>query len=219
MGISSQQTAPPYDPEYLRRSRRDARVTRRSRRRRGRIILLATLTMSVILLALTGVAYLQIQRILTPAYAAINGIPCDDAEHIDFHIHAHVTIYINGQKALIPRNIGIAPDFSCFYWLHTHTSDGIIHIEAPQPQSNEALDDFLTIWHNGFSKLGFPQELTRETGWKIFVNGKPFTAPITSPLHTEVPLNSHAIITLEYGLPIMPPDTATTYHFPPNLIE
>lgn len=132
-----------------------------------------------------------------------------------YHIHAHLTIYANGQRVTVPKGIGIAPDGSCFYWLHTHTSDGIIHVEAPQKQHNEALDDFLTILHDGFAHLGFPAALTQQTGWKIYVNGQPFSGIVTSPLNTEVPLASHDAVTLEYGSPNPPPDVL--YVFPPNL--
>jgi hypothetical protein len=48
--------------------------------------------------------------------------------------------------------------------MNTHTSDGIVHTEAPeapQKKSNLALDDFLTIWHVGFAKLNFSPELTQ----------------------------------------------------------
>src|SRR5258707_5996516 len=52
-----------------------------------------------------------------------------------------------------------------------------------------------TVWHDGFAKLGFPAALNQQAGWKISVNGKPFAGPVTSPLHTEVPLASHDVVT------------------------
>ncbi len=33
----------------------------------------------------------------------------------------------------------------CFYWLHTHTEDGIIHIESPV-QRTFTLGHFFAIW-------------------------------------------------------------------------
>ena len=57
--------------------------------------------------------------------------------------------------------------------------------------------------------------LGQQTGWKIYVNGKPFPGPVTSPLHTEVRLASHTLVTLEYGVHNPPPETF--YAFPPNL--
>jgi hypothetical protein len=59
--------------------------------------------------------------------------------------------------------------------------------------------------------------MLQTTGWKIWINGKRFSSVVTSPLQTEVPMNSHDIITLEYGSPNPKPDDASTYHFPANL--
>ena len=220
--MTSQQMIPRLDPEQeeIRQERRALRMERRKQRRRAQVILWGTIGSSVVLLGLIGFIFLQLQTILATntAYPPINGVNCDSSMQSSFHIHAHVTIYINGKQVPIPAGIGIAADGSCFYWMHTHTSDGIIHIEAPQKLHNLALDDFLTIWHDGFANLNFPAELNSPTGWKIYVNGKLFTSvAVTSPLKTEVPLASHDIVTLEYGSPNPRPDDATTYHFPANL--
>ncbi len=164
--MSSQQVIPgSVTEEELRQERREGRVQRRKHRRRARIILWGTIGSSVLLLGLIGFIFLRIQTLLATnaAYQPINGVSCD-TEQNGYHIHVHLTIYINGKRVTIPQNIGIAADGSCFYWMHTHTSDGIIHIEAPQKLHNLALDDFLTIWHDGFANLNFPPELTRSTG-------------------------------------------------------
>lgn len=205
------------EEEELRQAQREARRQRRKHRRRARMILWGTIGSSALLLGLIGFIFLHIQAILATnaAYPAINGISCDTVTQDGYHIHVHLTIYINGKGVIIPQDIGIASDGSCVYWMHTHTSDGIIHIEAPQKLHNLALDDFLTIWHDGFASLNFPAELTQSTGWKIFVSGKPFAGPVTSPLNTEVPLASHDVVTLEYGTPNPPPDTL--YSFPASL--
>jgi hypothetical protein len=206
--------------EHTHSERREARMKQRKRRKRARFILWGTIACSLLLIGIMGYTFLRIQAdpINDMAYPPINNIPCDAAQNA-YHIHIHLTIYINGKLMTIPKNIGIASDGSCFYWMHTHTSDGIIHIEAPQKQSNLALDDFLTIWHVGFEKLNFPLELTQPTGWRIFVNGQPFQGNVSAPLYTEVPLSSHDIVTLEYGTPDPNPDDASTYQFPPNLKE
>ncbi|HVB74828.1 MAG TPA: hypothetical protein VNE38_14840 [Ktedonobacteraceae bacterium] len=217
----SQQLIPRTNPEdeALRQERRAVRLRRRKQRRRARIILWSTISLSVILLLAIGYFYLQIQQISTieTNYPPINGVSCYSTEQTNFHIHAHVSIYINGKQIPIPQGVGIGANNICYYWLHTNTSDGIIHIAAPQQASNLALDDFLTIWDVGFAKLGFPQQLTLTTGWKIFVNGKAITTTVTSPLTTEVPMHSHDAITLEYGSNNPPPDQS--YAFPANLPE
>jgi len=218
--MSSKQVIPEIETaeEELRQERRNTRMQRRKHRQRARIILRATIGSSVLLLALMGFIFLRLQTTLNTysAYPPINGVNCDAGQSA-YHIHIHLTIYINGKRVTIPQNIGIATDSSCFYWMHTHTDDGIIHIEAPQKLHNLALDDFLTIWHDRFAKLNFPPELTQSTGWKIYVNGQPFANIVTSPLTTEVPLATHDIVTLEYGTPDPKPDDASIYQFPANL--
>lgn len=218
--MNSQQMIPqtPLDPEQeeLRRERREARMERRKQRRRARFLLWGTIGSTVVLLGFIGTVFLQINGIINPPHPAINGVPCDTSGMtVSFHIHAHLTIYVNGKKEPVPAGIGIPSDNTCIYWLHTHTSDGIIHIEAPQQQSNEALDDFLAIWTEGFPKLGYPPQLLLTTGWKVYTNGVLFTGALNSPVHTEIPLASHDAITLEYGINNPPPDRS--YIFPANL--
>lgn len=145
--MSSEQLLSPPDPEqaHLREERRAARMQRRREQRRAKIILWSTIGSSIVLLGLIGFISLQIQGILSfnAAHPPMNGVTCDTMEQGGYHIQVHLTIDVNGQRVTVPKGIGIATDGSCFYWLHTHTSDGILHIEAPQKQHNEALDERL----------------------------------------------------------------------------
>lgn len=217
--MHSQQVIPRSSPEEeaLREERRASRSTRRRQQRRARLSVWASLSMTILLLALMGFAYLQVQQMVSAntLHPPISGLSCDSAEQNGYHIHVHFTIYINGQALIIPAGIGIPSDGTCFYWMHTHTSDGIIHIEAPQKLHNLALDDFMTLWQQGFPALNFPPQMTQSSGWKIFVNGKPFNGVVTSPLFTEVPLQPHDAVTLEYGSPNPLPNTF--YAFPAGL--
>src|SRR5215472_2612772 len=52
------------------------------------------------------------------AYPTIDGISCDQQEQLAYHIHVHISIYMNGSPVQIPANIGIASDQSCYYWIH-----------------------------------------------------------------------------------------------------
>ena len=38
----------------------------------------------------------------------------------------------------------------CYYWLHTHTNDGVIHVESPT-QRLYTLGDFFDIWRQPLS--------------------------------------------------------------------
>lgn len=217
--MNSQQVIPRSSPEEeaLREERRAGRATRRRQQRRARLSVWSFLGLTVLLLLVMGFAYLQVQHLVSAntLHPPISGISCDSAEQNGYHIHVHFTIYINGKQLTIPTGIGIPSDGTCFYWMHTHTDDGIIHIEAPQKLHNLALDDFMTLWQQGFATLNFPPQMTLSSGWKIFVNGKPFNGVVTSPLFTEVTFQPHDAVTLEYGSPNPPPDTF--YAFPVGL--
>ncbi|HLI07870.1 MAG TPA: hypothetical protein VKV40_14970 [Ktedonobacteraceae bacterium] len=204
------------EEEELRQQRRAARMQRKQQRRKARILLTTTVTSCVVLIALLGFFFLRLQAALNPTYPPINGITCDPGMHATYHIHVHLAIYIKGNPVTIPQGIGIPSSGNCYYWLHTHTSDGIVHIEAPSTSDNWlALDDFIAIWHNGFASLNFPSQL-EQPGWRLYLNGQPFTAT-TTPAKAEIRFRSHDLITLEYQAPYPPPERPGTYVFPADL--
>lgn len=156
----------------------------------------------LVVVGLVSLVMRQQQTPATPAvYPAIDHIPCQNTEQSGIHIHAHVTIYINGKRILIPAHVGIAPDGSCLYWLHTHDDSGVIHVEAPTG-SSFTLGNFLDIWEQRFQQLGYPGQFADPAGWQVYVNGKLFTGGIRT-----IPLYSHLLITLAYHSPGVKPDT------------
>jgi hypothetical protein len=48
-------------------------------------------------------------------------------EALAFHVHDHLDVYVNGKHVTVPRGIGIS---SFITELHTHTPDGVIHVES-----------------------------------------------------------------------------------------
>ena len=136
-----------------------------------------------------------------PAYPAIDGIPCQNNEQLNYHVHAHLTIYVNGQNFPLPTNLGIASDQSCFYWLHTHDSSGVIHIEAPSARTF-TLNTFFQEWSARFPQMTYPTELDSTTGWQVYVDGKPYKGDFHS-----ITLVAHELITLAYNSPGIKPDT------------
>src|SRR5215471_11468226 len=107
---------------------------------------------------------LPTEQVFNPAYQPVDGIYCDRLEQSGYHIHIHLTIYLNENQVTIPQGVGIASDQSCLYWLHTHDGTGVVHIEAPQTAAL-TLQDFLDIWGQPqFSQLGFPTQLAESAG-------------------------------------------------------
>lgn len=136
-----------------------------------------------------------------PNYPPVDGIACQSSEQLAYHIHVHLTMYVNGQPFALPAQIGIASDQSCYYWLHTHDSTGVIHIESPT-QKTYTLGEFFQEWSTRFPQIQYPTELDSTTGWQVYVNGKPFTGDFHN-----IKLEEHKLITLAYNSPGIKPDT------------
>jgi hypothetical protein len=148
----------------------------------------------------------------------VDGIQCLGNEQLLFHIHAHLTVFVDGAPRRIPYGVGIAgPQTSqtpvgpyvgggtCFYWLHTHAADGIIHIESPI-QRTFTLGDFFDVWGQ---KLG-PAQVGPSTGAVTAIyNGHVYRG---NP--RDIPLTAHAQIQLELGAPLVAPVAVT---FPAGL--
>ena len=141
----------------------------------------------------------------------IDGIGCQTSEQTVFHIHTHLTIFVNGKQRQVPAAIGIpgavaeqtsAGPFvdsgTCFYWLHTHAADGIIHIESPVERTY-TLGEFFDEWGQ---PLGPGQVGPAKGKVTAIVNGKVFKG---NP--RDVPLGSHEDLQLDVGTPLIAPET------------
>ncbi len=129
----------------------------------------------------------------------IDNVQCNVNEQLAFHIHAHLSMYINGQSIPLPALIGITN--TCFYWVHTHDTSGIIHIESPI-QAKFTLGTFLQLWREQFSQLQYQNQLSSTEGWKVYIDGKPFNGDFN-----KIELKAHELITLAYNSPNIKPDT------------
>ncbi len=137
----------------------------------------------------------------------VDGIRCQTSEQTIFHIHSHLTIFINGTQRQLPAGVGIpgsrtvqsqqgpvAQGGSCLYWLHTHAPDGIIHVESPVHRTY-TLGNFFDEWGQ---PLG-PSTLGPVKGHVVAIyNGQVYQG---NP--RDIPLNAHAQIQLEVGKPLV----------------
>jgi hypothetical protein len=189
--------------------RREEERRRAARAKRNLTIGAIVGSVLVVALAISIYVFLIAPNSMTNSSALnppVDKISCDQLEQTATHFHVHVTLYVNGAPVQIPQQIGIASDSSapsgtCFYWLHTHDTTGVIHIEAPKDQ-NFTLGNFVHIWGKQFSQLNYQIELDQTDGWQAFVDGKPYSGDF----HNMV-LKSHMVITLAYQSPDIQPDT------------
>jgi hypothetical protein len=118
--------------------------------------------------------------------ADVDGVvKSNSMEKVDYHIHAHLQIYVNGVQKNIPYGIGIVPPYSlqtssdtpfvsggsAFYYLHTHDETGVIHVESPT-EIQYTLGNFFDVWKQPLSSSQVGPAKGVVT---VFVDGKPFT--------------------------------------------
>jgi hypothetical protein len=136
----------------------------------------------------------------------VNGISCDAQEGARIHIHQHLVILDHGKEVPIPENVGQRPERRCLYWLHTHTPDGIIHIEAPKDRSF-TLGDFFAVWGQPISKTRVASaKAAAKYPLKVWVNGKPYKGD-----PAKIKLEAHTDIVIEAGPPFPTPPRFTNW--------
>jgi hypothetical protein len=144
----------------------------------------------------------------------VDGIEGLSTEMLAVHIHAHLSLFYNGDQIAIPPAVGIVRPLRivngfasgrALYWLHTHDATGIIHVESPDARAY-TLGQFFDIWGRGLSR-------TEAAGLRgpvrAYVDGRTYRG---NP--RDIGLTAHAQITLEVGEPIISPPV---YLFPAGL--
>lgn len=69
-----------------------------------------------------------------------------DVENIETHIHVQLNILVDGESVVIPQ-VGVDMDTYTAAPIHTHSEDGILHVETDtlHPKAPTLLD-FLELW-------------------------------------------------------------------------
>ncbi len=153
--------------------------------------------------ALIGIVLLSavpMARAEAPTGAPVDGIRCDSMEGAVFHIHQHLALFDHGKRVGVPADIGIPAAGNCLYWLHTHTDDGIIHVESPKFRTF-TLGQFFDVWGQPLTPTNVASAKVKKGQVRAYVNGMLYK---DNPRAIE--LVEHADIVLEAGPP---------YHVPP----
>jgi len=135
----------------------------------------------------------------TAGAPAIDGIRCDQMEGAVFHIHQHLTLLDHGKAVTIPSDVGRPLLGGCFYWLHTHTPDGLIHVESPAFRTF-TLGQFFDVWGQPLGPTAAGPARFKKGALRVYVDGSRYTG---DPRAIE--LNQHADIVLEAGPPYSKP--------------
>lgn len=144
----------------------------------------------------------------------VDGVPCLVADLPEHHIHVHVGVYVDGVSVKVPAGVGVGRPWgfdntgflangSCFAWMHTHDTTGVVHIVTPD-QKVFTLGQLFEIWGQPIAPgvaFNYKGTLT------VLVDGRPNGGD-----PREVPLTPFENIVLELGPPpAVPP--ASLYDF------
>jgi hypothetical protein len=155
---------------------------------------------------LAGSPSRAVAQLAEPQGQTVGGISCDAQEGQRLHIHQRLVIIDHGKTLAIPPNVGQPAGKRCIYWIHTHTPDGFIHVEAPLDRSF-TLGDFFTVWGKPLSTTtAASASVKKGESEKVWVNGKPFTGDPRS-----IPLTAHADIVIQVGPPYDKPPAFTAW--------
>ena len=129
------------------------------------------------------------------------------------HIHQHLDIFVEGEPAQVPGDLGIGDGFISD--LHTHASypPGVIHVESPT-NTRFTLGQFFAVWGVPLSATcigSLCEEANKQL--KAWVNGRRVSAD-----PTRIVLEEHQQIVLAYGTAAQEPKPVpASYAWPEGL--
>jgi hypothetical protein len=142
------------------------------------------------------------------------GLTAEPKEHLVTHTHAHLDVFVDGERVEVPSAIGIdiegsaithelsddgtahqyflpgTCDAPCLSPLHTHDPSGIIHTESEDPdQEPYTLSQFFAEWGVALNAECVGEFCKTDTTVAVYVNGDQVTgnpAEIVLLSHTEI---------------------------------
>ena len=131
------------------------------------------------------------------------GLMPETVEHLEFHVHAHLDVFLDGLPVLVPVGIGIditAPGVfpfaeadgsisyggirtpcatPCISPLHTHWSVGVIHTESATTTPN-TLGQLFVEWNVALSETCVGEHCAPAEELAFYVNGEPYIGDPTA---------------------------------------
>ena len=146
------------------------------------------------------------------------GLVPERAEFLEYHVHAHLDVFVNGMPVRVPAGIGInikdpgvksapladgTPSYGgielcrkvCISPLHTHDDTGILHTETKTVQPNR-LGQFFTEWAVRLTPECVGGFCKPEAPIAIFVDGERYTSD-----PREIELSNGKEIAIVIGTP------------------
>lgn len=125
------------------------------------------------------------------------------------HYHAHLDVLVGGRPVPVPANIGVDPASGAMSALHTHSTDGVIHVESGRVGQPFTLGQLFTEWN---VKLTPTQIGSLEAGGNktlnVYVNGEKVTGD-----PSMIRLAEHQQIAVVFGPANQKVDIPDSYDF------
>lgn len=124
------------------------------------------------------------------------GLP---AEGTTMHIHPDVQVFVHGEQETVPEGIGISGNGGAS--LHTHSADGVVHVESSVVR-DFTLGEFFDVWGvrltgnclGGYCEQGQDRLI-------VFKDGNRMSGPVRS-----VVLDDQSVVVITFGTPEELPD-------------
>jgi hypothetical protein len=123
----------------------------------------------------------------------VAGLECAATVPGPFHIHTHLSIFLNGEALSVPAGIGFPS--GCTYPLHIHSRSGLLHVHATAPVTY-TLGQLFQLWGQPLSST----DVAGLTGMpvRVFVVDNGVVTENTGDW-SAIALNSHRLITIQVG--------------------
>jgi hypothetical protein len=136
------------------------------------------------------------------ALAAKAGLVPEDAEQLQYHVHSHLDVFVDGQHIIVPAGLGIditnpgvhtfvengvksyggiaVPcDTACISPLHTHDITGVLHTESATHKDN-TLGQLFVEWNVRLTATCFGNDCAPAKPVTFYVDGAKFTGDPTT---------------------------------------
>jgi hypothetical protein len=125
------------------------------------------------------------------------------------HWHANLRVFVDGVEQSVPVNLGLDGDFHAP--LHTHSADGVLHIESNDAGHDFTLGEFFDVW--GVRLTGRCLGASCESGedaLRVFVAGE----EVTTGSIRDVQLDDEVVYVVAFGTPEeLPQPIPSTFDF------
>jgi len=130
----------------------------------------------------------------------VQGLECLPTMPETYHVHAHLSIFLNGEALAVPGDIGVVEGSTtnCFYSIHTHDNSGKLHVEAAAP-GMFTLGQFFGLWGQPLSNTDIAGLVGLPVVVYVTDNGVVTEA---SGDWSAIELTSHREITIQVGTAI-----------------